>query len=217
MDSRGFMRKPFVIGLAGGSGSGKSTLAAKLISGSERAQVALLNHDSYYLDGGQMPPLLRAEGNWDHPDALDNSLFIEHVDALLAGRRVAPPLYDFSTHRRCGAAQPVEPGPVLLLEGVLLFAVPAIRDRIDLRVFVDAPAEERVVRRVLRDTAERGRTIESVIDQLRTTVVPMHDQLVEPSKSFAHVIIPWGWNVDHQPAIELLLSRIRQAAARQGG
>ena len=174
--------------------------------------ICLLSHDAYYLNGDQMPAEVRQAQNWDHPDSLDNGLFLEHITQLLSCQAVNQPVYDFSLHlhSRSSTLVNVEPRPILLLEGVLIFAIPEIRDRIDLRLFVDTPSEERIVRRMLRDIAERGRTVDSVAVQFRSTVRPMHDQFVEPSRSHAHVVIPWDWNGNHQPAVDMLLARIGQ-------
>lgn len=201
----------FVLGIAGGSGSGKSTLVANLQAGPYREHLNVLPHDAYYLNGEAMPEHLRGSGNWDHPDALDNALYADHIDALLAGQTVAQPVYDFTTHSRGDQVVRVEPRPVLVVEGILLLAIPEIRRRIDLRVYIDTPPEERVVRRILRDITERCRTVESVAKQFRETVRPMHDRFVEPSRCRAHLIVPWDWDSDHRPALEVLHARIAQA------
>lgn len=196
----------FVIGIAGGSGSGKSTLVDQLLHGKDAAHVALLRHDAYYRNRTDMPEAVRAAENWDHPAALDTALFVAHIDALRVGRPVACPAYDFTTHSRSPATVLVDPRPVLLVEGLLLFAVPAVRERIDLRVFVDTPADLRLARRVARDVAERGRTAQSVVEQYLRTVRPMHHRYVQPSRRHAHVRVPW---VDHNPrAVSLLAAQI---------
>lgn len=204
----------FVIGIAGGTGSGKTTVVEQLLRSSLSAHVSLLPHDAYYFDGDRMPEHVRSIHNWDHPDALDNELFVAHVDQLLAGRPLERPVYDFCVHARSGNTVRVEPRPVLLLEGILLLAVPEVRWRMHLKVFVDTPADLRVVRRMLRDTRERGRTVESVAEQYRETVRPMHEQFVEPSRAFANVVIPWE---DHNPpAVWGLLAMMREAVASAG-
>ena len=202
------MAKSFVIGIAGGSGSGKSAIVDQLMRSDHGSRISLLPHDAYYLDGDRMPKEIREADNWDHPDALDNRLFLEHIDRLLSGQDIARPVYDFSTHSRTSGIQSVLPQPVLLLEGILLLAIPEIRRRIDLCIFVDTPPDERIVRRMLRDIAERGRTVESVARQFRSTVRPMHDQFVEPSRAHAHVVIPWDWQASDKPALDVLLARI---------
>jgi uridine kinase len=203
--------RPFVLGIAGGSGSGKTTLVGHLRAGPARDRIAVLPHDAYYLDGDAMPPSVRGTGNWDHPDALENALYVAHLDALVAGQAIDQPVYDFTRHARSERVVRVEPRPVLIVEGILLLAIPEVRRRIDLRVYVDTPAEERVMRRMLRDLSERGRTVESVAKQIRETVRPMHDQYVEPSRAFAHLVVPWDWDSDHRPAVEALVARIERA------
>ncbi len=200
------MADTFVIGIAGGSGSGKTTLVEQILSSAHRDRISFLPHDHYYHNRERMPESVRALNNWDHPDTLDNDLFVQHVDRLLAGQRVERPIYDYASHSRSSQTIAVEPRPVLLLEGILLLAVPAIRERLHLRVFVDTPADLRVVRRMLRDIRERGRTIESVAEQYHTTVRPMHEQFVEPSRAHAHLIVPWIFHNDE--AIRVLLARI---------
>jgi uridine kinase len=200
-----------VIGIAGGSGSGKSTLVESLLNSRLGGHMSFLPHDHYYLNRAQMPPAVRDQLNWDHPEALDNDLYIQHIDRLRQGQPVDRPCYDFALHSRSDRVVAVEPRPVLLLEGILLLAVPAIRERIDLRVFVDTPADLRIVRRLLRDIQERGRTLESVTEQYQATVRPMHEQFVEPSRAHAQLIVPWLFH--NEEAIRVLLARIGEAVA----
>jgi uridine kinase len=155
-----------------------------------------------------MPPEVRHRHNWDHPDSLDNELFLGHLDALRRGVAVEQPDYDFATHSRTGRTTRIEPRPVILTEGVLLFVLPEIRERLDLRVFVHTPAEERFIRRLERDTNERGRSISTVIEQFRDTVQPMHERFVEPSRVHAHLVIPWGHGPMNDPAVAVLESWI---------
>lgn len=198
----------FTLGIVGGSGSGKSTLVEQLRHLDVGAHIALLPHDAYYRDFGHLPKAERDAVNWDHPDSLDNALFIQHVDALKAREPVTRPMYDFENHKRHALIAAVVPKPILLLEGILLFHVPEIRDRIDLKVFVETPADLRILRRVLRDVTERGRTVESVVEQYHATVRPMHERFVEPSKAFADVVVPWE---NHNPtAVALLAAGIRE-------
>ena len=200
--------RPFVIGVAGGSGSGKTTVVDLLRTSRFGDGLSVLPHDAYYLNREHMPDAVRDLENWDHPAALDHGLYLQHLDELLAGRAVEAPVYDFAEHRRSEQTRPVLPRRVLVLEGILLFAVPEICERIDLRVFVETPADLRVVRRTVRDLRERGRTLEFAMRQYETTVRPMHQQFVEPSRQQAHLIIPW---IAHNPpAVELLLARIAQ-------
>ncbi|MEZ5979989.1 MAG: uridine kinase [Planctomycetota bacterium] len=208
------MIKPTFIAIAGGSGSGKSTLVDRLVCGRAGSRIAVVAHDAYYLDGTAMPEELRASRNWDHPDALDIELVAEHLDALASGLPVDVPEYDFSTHSRTDRTRRVEPRPVVVVEGVLVLAVAELRARCDLRVYVDTAPEERLARRVLRDTRERGRSIESVIAQFRASVRPMHDALVEPSRAHAHVVVPWDWEHDPTPAVELLEAFVLHSSGR---
>lgn len=195
------------LGIVGGSGSGKSTLVEQLLRLDVGAHIALLPHDAYYRDFGHLPKSERDAINWDHPDTLDNALYVQHIDALSLEQAVARPNYDFKRHRRTKKPSTIAPKPILLLEGILLFHVPEIRERIDLKVFVETPADLRILRRVLRDTKERGRSVESVAEQYRATVRPMHEQFVEPSKAFANVIVP---GEHHNPtAVALLAAGIR--------
>lgn len=204
-----------IIGVAGGSGSGKSTLVEELLRRVSPGDVSFLAHDAYYKDHDEMPQALREAGNWDHPDALDSALFAEHLNLLCQGEEVLCPEYDFSTHRRKERAHLVAPKPLLIVEGILLFAVPEIAERIDLRIFVETPAEERLARRVLRDTSERGRSVDSVLQQYRSTVRPMHDRYVQPSRGLAHLIVPWDWNAETRPVVKMLCDWMEMRVAKQ--
>lgn len=198
----------FLLGIAGGSGSGKTTIVDRLLRGPVGGAVSLVPHDAYYRSRHDMPDAVREVENWDHPDAIDNDLFCQHLDELKAGRDVDRPVYNFATHTRSPESIRLESRPVLLVDGLLLFAIPEIRKRLDLKIFVDTPADLRVVRRLVRDVNERGRTVESVTDQYQRTVRQMHDQFVEPSRKYADVIIPWEYHND--VAIRLIEARIRE-------
>jgi uridine kinase len=206
------MTSVLIIGIAGGSGSGKSTLVRALEVDVGSAYLAVLPHDAYYRDGRVLPRDARGERNWDDPDALDNDLLAQHVDDLTAGKAVQRPTYDFATHSRTTATVLVEPRRVVIVEGVLVLALPELRRRFGLAVYVDTPAEERLARRVQRDVAERGRTVDSVLEQFRATVRPMHEAHVEPSKRHAHVVVPWDRGVDQRPAVALLSALVRTRA-----
>jgi uridine kinase len=200
------MKKVFVIGIAGGSGSGKTTLLERLRTGPWADSLVTLPHDAYYRNGTDMPREVRETLNWDHPDALDNELYLEHVEALCRGQGVEVPVYDFRLHARTAQTVRVEPRPVLLLDGILLLTIAALRARLDLRVYVDTPADLRILRRMARDVRERGRTVEGVTEQYIRTVRPMHEQFVEPGRALAHLVIPWELHND--PAVEVLQARI---------
>ena len=207
-----------VIGLAGGSGSGKTTVQRKVMERFGPRRIALLDHDAYYRDLAHLPPERRARFNFDHPDALETGLMVEHLDALLAGRSVEKPTYSFETHSRRSETETIEARPVILVEGILVLAEPDLRDRMDVKLYVDAPDDVRLMRRIERDLHERGRSVESVLDQYRRTVRPMHLEFVEPSKRHADLIIPRGGR--NQVAIDMVLARVQSlllAEGREGG
>ncbi len=169
-------------------------------------EIAILPHDAYYFNADQLPLAAHGMRNWDHPESLENNLYLSHIQQLMGGQAVERPEYDFAHHVRASTQVRVQPKRVLLLEGILLFAVPDIRDMIDLRVYIDTPADLRATRRMLRDIEERGRTARSVIEQYESTVRPMHEQFVEPSRQFAHILIPWI--NDNPTAVELIEYRL---------
>jgi uridine kinase len=201
------MIEPVVIGVAGGTGSGKTTVAREILRRAGTEQISLIQHDAYYKDLGDLPPAQRAMQNFDHPDALDNRLLIAHLRELKAGRTIEMPVYDFTTHTRTAEVQRVEPRRVILVEGILIFADAALRRIMDVKIYVDTDADIRFIRRLERDLAERGRTMESVIRQYLATVRPMHQEFVEPSKRYADVIIPEGGH--NEVAIDMIASRIK--------
>lgn len=201
------MMEPVVIGVAGGTGSGKTTVAREILRRAGTEQISLIQHDAYYKDLGDLPPAQRAMQNFDHPDALDNRLLIAHLKELKAGRPIEMPVYDFTTHTRTAEVQRVEPRRVILVEGILIFADAALRRTMDVKIYVDTDADIRFIRRLERDLAERGRTMESVIQQYLATVRPMHQEFVEPSKRYADVIIPEGGF--NEVAIDMIASRIK--------
>ena len=198
---------PVVIGIAGGSGSGKTTVQKRVMERFGTRRIALLDHDAYYRDLAHLAPEDRARFNFDHPDALETGLMVEHLDALLAGETVPKPTYSFETHSRLEATNPVEGRPVILVEGILVLAEPELRDRMDVKIYVDAPDDVRLMRRIERDLHERGRSIDSILGQYRRTVRPMHLEFVEPSKRHADVIIPRGGR--NQVAIDMVLARVQ--------
>jgi uridine kinase len=198
---------PFVIGISGGSGSGKTSLTRALVETIGPDGCSVLDHDSYYRDLSDRPLSLRERTNFDHPDSLENDLLARHLRDLSRGVAIERPVYDFATHTRTATCKKVEPQPVVICEGILLLAVPELRRSFDLRVFVDAPADVRAVRRVKRDIAERGRTVDSVIKQYLTTVRPMHEQFVEPARRSADVVM--DWQQDPAAQAQLLLQKVR--------
>jgi uridine kinase len=199
--------EPVVVGVAGGTGSGKTTVAAEILRRAGTDHISLIQHDAYYKDLSDLPIAQRAMQNFDHPDALDNDLLIAHLQELKAGRPVQVPVYDFTTHARTTKTQRVEPHRVILLEGILIFSDEVLRRLMDVRIYVDTDADIRFIRRLQRDIAERGRTMESVIHQYLATVRPMHQEYVEPSKRHANVIIPEGGF--NEVAMEMIAARIR--------
>lgn len=199
--------EPVVIGVAGGTGSGKTTVAREILRRAGTDQISLIQHDAYYRDLSDLPKAQRAMQNFDHPDALDNDLLIVHLQELKAGRAIEMPVYDFTTHTRTAETQRVDPHRVILLEGILIFVDEALRQLMDVKIYVDTHADIRFIRRLQRDIAERGRTMESVIRQYLATVRPMHQEFVEPSKRYADVIIPEGGF--NQVAMEMIAARIR--------
>jgi len=200
------MNPTLVIGVAGGTASGKTTVVEAILDRVGRERIAHIQHDSYYKDLSHLPLAERRQFNFDHPDALDTALLIQHLRALRQGHSVEVPTYDFATYCRLPQTRTVHPRPVVIVEGILILAESALRELIDLKIYVDTDADLRFIRRLKRDIAERGRTMESVIEQYLTTVRPMHLEFVEPSKRYADVIIPLGgYNV---AALELVTARI---------
>ena len=172
-----------LLGIAGGTGSGKTTLADKLVDSFGRDEVSILRHDNYYKRHDEMCYEDRTKLNYDHPDAFDTELLCEHIRALKRGVEIEMPLYDYSVHNRSDRTVLVAPAPVIVLEGILIFAEPSLCELMDIKVFVDTDADVRILRRIVRDVKERGRSLDSVIDQYLTTVKPMHEQFVEPASA----------------------------------
>lgn len=200
-----------VIGIAGGSGSGKTTLADTLVSYFGENEVSILRHDNYYKRNDGLTYEERAKLNYDHPDAFDTELLCEHIRQLKAGRPIDMPVYDYSVHNRSEKTIRIQPNPVIILEGILILAEPRLVELMDFKIFVDTDADERILRRIIRDVNVRGRSLDSVIRQYRETVKPMHDQFVEPSKRKANIIIPEGGRNEAamQVIVELIRSRLR--------
>jgi uridine kinase len=197
---------PLVIGIAGGSGSGKTTLARLILERVGIERIAYLPHDAYYKDLSDLPPNQRVTINFDHPDSLDTDLLVQQVRTLKDKQSINLPVYDFKTHTRTQNIRRIEPQPVIMVEGILIFAEPVLRALFDVKLFVDTDADIRFIRRLERDIHERGRTTESVIHQYLTTVRPMHLEFVEPSKRYADVIIPEGGL--NEVAMEMVVARL---------
>jgi len=214
MCSLGPVARPVVIGVAGGSGSGKSSVVDHIVDEVGAARVAVLRHDRYYHDLGHLPLDERYAVNVDHPSAFDDDLFVAHVEALVRGEPVDTPRYDYATFTRVEGADRVESRPVVIVEGILLFASAAIRTLVDVKVYVDADADLRLLRRIRRDVVARGRTVEGVLDQYERTVHPMHLEFVEPSKRWADVIVPRG--VENLVGVDLVTSRVEALLAVRG-
>ena len=185
------MKDVLVIGIAGGSGSGKTTLARN-ISEYFADRISILRHDDYYKSQDNIPMEERVKTNYDHPHAFDTELLLSHLDALRNGEDVYSLIYDYANHTRSGEVRHVKACPVILLEGILILENKEVRDRLDMKIFVDTDADVRIVRRILRDVKNRGRSLESVTRQYLSTVKPMHEAFVEPSKRYADIIIPEG-------------------------
>ncbi len=183
---------PIIIGLAGGTGSGKTTLAYRLRDAFCEADIRLISHDFYYRQHDELSYDERCALNYDHPESFETELLVQHLNALKAGEAIECPTYDYTTHNRAAQTLHITPAPIILVEGILLFENDAVCELLDLKVFVDTDADERILRRILRDVKERGRTLDSVINQYLTTVKPMHDAFVEPSKRKADFIVPNG-------------------------
>jgi len=201
-----------IIGICGGTGSGKTTVANRILESVSASEVVFIQQDSYYRNLTDLPLDYRGIANFDHPDALDNDLLVNHIRRLKSGEAIDLPLYDFKTHMRLNDTRSVQPKPIVIVEGILIFADPRLLEQMDIKVFVDTPDDIRFIRRLRRDIAERGRTVESVIEQYLATVRPMHMQFVEPSKRFADVIIPEGGH--NLVSIDLISGKIRERLAR---
>ena len=198
--------RPFVVGIAGGTGSGKTTVAHKLASAMPAGRCVTIEHDAYYRDQGHLSPADRATINYDHPASLDSSLLVSHLRALRGGRAVEVPIYDFATHTRRSETRTVEPARVIVVEGILVFTEPALREQMDIKIFVDTDPDIRLMRRIRRDLEQRGRSFQSVRDQYYATVRPMHIEHVEPTKRWADLIIPEGG--DNRVALDIVLGQL---------
>lgn len=208
------MSRPVVIGIAGGSGSGKTTVARAILDAFGVSNIVILEHDSYYKAQDHLTPEQRVRTNYDHPLAFDTELMIEHVKQLMDGQTITKPIYDFSVHtRKLDAGVIVEPRDIIIIEGILIYEDQRLRDLMDIKLFVDTDADVRIVRRIVRDIRDRGRTIESVIEQYLDVVRPMHLQFVEPTKRYADVIIPEGGH--NTVAIDMVITKVQAIIAEK--
>jgi uridine kinase len=205
------VKTPVIIGIAGGTGSGKTTVARAIYDRVGSDRIEWISHDSYYRNFDALPAEERAKINFDHPDSLESELLTRHLDVLSKGSSVEVPVYDFATHSRKIETQRVEPRKVIIVEGILVLAEPELRKRIDIKLFVDTPADIRFVRRLMRDIEARGRSLPSVVQQYMNTVRPMHEEFVEPSKRHADLIIPEGG--ENQVAIDAIIARVERLLA----
>ena len=209
MDALNIANKPLTIGIGGGSGSGKSTVVAQLTRAVGLHNVTFLPHDEYYREYPGLPIAELRERNWDDPNALETELLVSHLRSLIEGRAVERPAYDFATYARKPETIRVEPRPVIMVEGIMILVEPALRDLLDIKVYVDTDADIRFIRRLKRDVEERGRVVNSIVEQYKRTVRPMHLAFVEPSKRYADIIIPWNEDNYNQAAIMTLVEIMR--------
>ena len=198
----------FIIGIAGGTGSGKTTVVRKLIERLPKGEVTVIPLDSYYNDSSNVPPEERQKINFDHPNAFEWPLLIKHLQELKEGKAVEQPIYDYITSTRQKETVHVEPSDIIIVEGIMTLHHPELRDEMDLRVFVDADGDDRLIRVIKRDIVERGRTIEAVIERYQRILKPMHEQFIEPCKRYANVIIPQGGH--NNAAINMMAKFIKQ-------
>ena len=198
--------RPLVIGVAGGTGSGKTTVVRKICEGVAPATVSVLHHDAYYREFNHLTKEERDRINFDHPSSLETELLVEHLDQLLEGGAIEMPVYDFTDHTRSDRTVRVVPTRVIVVDGILVLAEPELRKRMDIRVFVDTDSDVRLMRRLERDIADRGRSLRSVLDQYRATVRPMHLEFVEPSKRWADLIVPEGGH--NRVAVDMLVTKM---------
>ncbi len=199
--------KPLIIGITGGTGSGKTTVARRIYESLKGVNVVVIQQDAYYIDLSHLPLEERKKVNFDHPSAFDNDLLIEHLNKLIKGEEIEKPIYSFTDYTRMKEAEKISPQDIIVLEGILLLVEKRIRDLLDIKIYVDADEDERFIRRLVRDTKERGRSMESVIEQYLNVVKPMFLQFVEPSKRYADIVIPQGGLND--VAIDIIVSKIK--------
>ncbi|MGV1102463.1 uridine kinase [Clostridium perfringens] len=206
------MKRPIFIGITGGTGSGKSTIAKEIYRQFGEDCIAMIEQDSYYKDQSHLSMEDRVKTNYDHPNAFDNNLLVSHLESLLNGHSIQKPSYDFSIHNRIEDTTKVEPKEIVIVEGILILEDPRIRELLDIKIYVDTDADVRTIRRMVRDINERGRTMESVINQYLNVVKPMHNQFTEPTKKFADIIIPEGGH--NKVAIDIIVAKIKEVLGK---
>ncbi len=206
------MKRPIFIGITGGTGSGKSTIAKEIYRQFGEDCIAMIEQDSYYKDQSHLSMEDRVKTNYDHPNAFDNNLLVSHLESLLNGHSIQKPSYDFSIHNRIEDTTKVEPKEIVIVEGILILEDTRIRELLDIKIYVDTDADVRIIRRMVRDINERGRTMESVINQYLNVVKPMHNQFTEPTKKFADIIIPEGGH--NKVAIDIIVAKIKEVLGK---
>ncbi|MEA4827649.1 MAG: uridine kinase [Clostridium sp.] len=202
------MRRPILIGITGGTGSGKSTVANEIYKSFSEDCIAMIEQDSYYRDQSSLTFEERIKTNYDHPNAFDTQLLVEHLKKLLNGESIYKPIYDFKEHNRKDETVKVDPRDIVIVEGIMVLQDLELRNLLDIKIYVDTDDDVRIIRRILRDINERGRTIESVIIQYLEVVKPMHTQFIEPTKKYADIIIPEGGQ--NKVAIDIMVSKVKQ-------
>lgn len=207
------MKKPVIIAVAGGSASGKTTVVEKIVSGFEKENVTVIKHDDYYKDQTELPMEERVKVNYDHPFSFDNDLMFKQILALIKGETIVKPTYDFENHNRSSVTEIIKPTEIIILEGILVMEDDRLRELSDIKLFVEADDDLRFIRRLTRDMAERGRTLDSVVKQYLNTVKPMHFAFIKPTKRYADVIIPNDKN--HDVAVDLIITKIKSIISSQ--
>jgi uridine kinase len=205
--------QPLIIGIAGGTGSGKTTVTAAILRLLQQERIVVIQHDSYYRDLSTFKGLKPDKVNFDHPDSLETDLLVRHIQTLRQGKAIDQPIYNFTTHHRQKETQCVEPKEIIIIEGILIFVDKSLRELMDIKIFLDTDADERLIRRIRRDILERGRSVDSVMTQYMNTVKPMHLEFVEPSKHWADIIIPRG--AENTVAIDMVVTKIKSLLSQK--